>query len=103
MKSTTKELGDKLKEILGSDNVYFQPPESYKMSYPCIRYELSGVQSIRADDLSYKRKDRYTVMRIGKKSDEHLIDAFLDTFPYCAFDRRYVSENLYHDVFTIYY
>ena len=36
------DLGNKLKEILGSNNVYFQPPDNLKMVYPCIRYRLEG-------------------------------------------------------------
>ena len=36
------DLGNKLKEILGSSNVYFQPPDNLKMVYPCIRYRLEG-------------------------------------------------------------
>ena len=37
------DLGNKLKEILGSNNVYFQPPDNLKMVYPCIRYRLEVV------------------------------------------------------------
>ena len=40
MPNTKTDLGDKLKEVSGYKNVYFQPPESLKMSYPCIRYEI---------------------------------------------------------------
>lgn len=103
MPNTKTDLGDKLKEVSGYNHVYFQPPESVKMSYPCIRYDISDVDVDRADDTAYKRKIRYTVTRIGNKSDEYIIDAFLNTFPYCRFDRRYITDNLYHDVFIIYY
>lgn len=103
MPNTKTDLGDKLKEVSGYNHVYFQPPESVKMSYPCIRYEISDVDVKKADDTAYKRKVRYTVTRIGNKSEEQLIVAFLEAFPYCRFDRRYVADNLYHDVFTIYY
>ena len=30
-------------DILGSKNVYFQPPESLKMKYPAIRYSLDDI------------------------------------------------------------
>ena len=36
---TRYELHEFLCEILGSRNVYFQPPESVKMKYPAIVYE----------------------------------------------------------------
>ena len=44
------DLHEILKEILGSDNVYFQPPESYKMEYPCIVYERSALTTRFADN-----------------------------------------------------
>ena len=103
MPNTRTDFGNKLKEVSGYNNVYFQPPESFKMSYPCIRYDISDVDVARADDTAYKRKIRYTVTRMGNKSDEYIIDAFLNAFPYCRFDRRYITDNLYHDVFIIYY
>ena len=31
-----EKLGKALIELLGSNNVYFQPPESIKIDYPCI-------------------------------------------------------------------
>ena len=100
---TRIELGQKLRQILGSDNVYFQPPETVKLKYDCIIYELSDTNVGRADDTAYKRMRGYKVTRIGRGPDEHLIDAFLDSFPYCRYDRRFVTDNLYHDVFMLYY
>ena len=35
-------LQDKLEEVLGSKQVYFQPPESLKLKYPCIVYSRSN-------------------------------------------------------------
>ena len=31
-------------EVLGSRNVYFQPPESVKMCYPAIVYARNGIK-----------------------------------------------------------
>ena len=33
------ELHALLVELLGSTNVYYEPPETLKMSYPAIRYQ----------------------------------------------------------------
>ena len=46
------DLGNKLKEILGSNNVYFQPPDNLKMVYPCIRYRLEGGNAEYADNVT---------------------------------------------------
>ena len=98
-----KELHKKFEEILGSDNVYFQPPENYKMKFPCIVYRLGSPRTIFADNLLYIRKRRYEVTFIGQDPVSPVTDLIHESFPYCRFDRRIVSDNKYHDVFTIFY
>ena len=46
-------LQETLETILGSENVYFQPPESYKIEYPCIIYERANIKAIKADNIGY--------------------------------------------------
>lgn len=95
------ELQATLETILGTDYVYFQPPESLKLRYPCIIYSLSNIQSEDADNKTYRFMRRYTVMYITDDPDDDKADEFL-ALPYCSFDRQYVSENMYHNVYTIY-
>lgn len=90
-------------DVLGSSNVYYQPPESVKLSYPCIVYSLDRLDKRDADDSNYKRIRGYSIVAIGKDPDTEIIDSMLDRFKYCRFDRRYVSDNLYHDAFIVYY
>lgn len=97
------QLQDELELLLGSDNVYFQPPESLRMTYPCIRYELRGVQQFRADSRNYATHRSYTVTHIYRDPDKDLIQNFLDTFVMCDHDRHYTADGLNHDVYTIYY
>ena len=42
-----------LEDLLGSRNVYYQPPESKKMNYPAIVYTLEDIESTFADDGLY--------------------------------------------------
>ena len=42
---TRLELDEELVKILGSKNVYFQPPESLKLNYPAIVYSLSNISN----------------------------------------------------------
>ena len=42
------ELQAVLEGILGSGNVYFQPPENLKMRYDCIVYERSEIETVHA-------------------------------------------------------
>ena len=96
------QLQAKFEEILGSSNVYFQPPESIKLNYPCILYELSGADTLRADDILYGSKRRYTVTLIDPDPDSEYIDKIL-ALQYCVLDRPYKAEDLNHYVFTLYY
>ena len=95
------------REILGTKykkyKVYFQPPASQKMEYPCIRYEKTNYSTDYADDLIYRKNTHYTVTLIGFDPDnDDLIDRLLQ-LQYWSFDRRYIADNLYHDVFDLYY
>lgn len=96
------ELQTKLEELLGSRNVYYQPPESLKMEYPCIRYSKSNIRVNHADDMKYSKFNRYEIIVIDKRPDNEVVDNILN-LPYVSYDRHYTSNNLHHDVLTIYY
>lgn len=96
------ELHELLKNILGSGNVYFQPPASLKMSYPAIRYVRVPIINRFANNLVYNQAHRYELTLIDKDPESDYI-APLSKLPTCRHDRHYVSDNLNHDVFTIYY
>lgn len=101
--STRLELHEKLCTILKTRNVYFQPPESTKMKYPCIRYSKVGIDQKRADDMNYKNTNRYELIVIDKDPDSVIHEAILEEFQMCGFDRGYTSDNLNHYVLTLYY
>lgn len=95
-------LHDTFKELLNSENVYYQAPESQKMEYPCIRYSVNEIKSKKADNINYTNTKGYTVIVISKKPDNPVIDKILE-MPMSSFDRHYVSDNLNHDVIKIFY
>lgn len=96
------ELQTKLEEILGSGNVYYQAPESIKMEYDAIRYSRKKIESTYANNAKYSKMNYYELTLIARKPDSPVIDKLLE-LPYCTHDRHYVSSNLNHDVFTLYY
>lgn len=96
------ELQSLLEEILGSENVYFQPPENLKMQYDCIRYSRDKIDTDFADNHPYKLYDRYQVIAIYKNPDSEL-PRKLAALPMCTHNRCYTADNLNHDVFTLYY
>lgn len=95
------ELHEKLCSILGSRNVYFQPPELVKMEYPAIVYSRNDINSRFANNTLYKSMVAYTLTLIDKNPDSEYVDKIL-RLPYCSFDRHYKSDNLNHDTFIIY-
>ena len=96
------ELHSVLQELLGSSNVYYQPPESIKMQYDAIRYSKKTIDSKYANDRKYSMIDCYEVIVISRLPDNPVIKKLL-SLPYCSYDRHYVAENLHHDVLTIYW
>lgn len=97
------ELHEELCIVLGSRNVYFQSPESVKMSYDAIRYELAGKDLKRANDKIYLTTNRYDGVVITRNPDTTIPDNLLAHFEMCSFGRPYVSDNLNHYPFTLYY
>lgn len=95
-------LHSELCSLLNSENVYYQAPEDIKLCYPCIVYELSGKYGLFANNKRYLDKDEYEISLIAKAPDHYLINRIMD-FPYISFNGHYVSDNLHHYNFTIYY
>lgn len=91
-----------LEEMLGSENVYYMPPESKKMQYDAIRYSKKNIRTDYANNAIYRMKDCYELVVIAKLPDHPIIKDLL-ALPYCSYDRHYVADNLNHDVLTIYY
>ena len=102
MMSKRIELQSVLERILGTTNVYFQPPENLKMVYDCIVYERSQIITFYADNSPYQLCDRYQVTAIYRNPDSELPHR-LAMLPQCAHERHFVSNKLHHDVFTLYY
>lgn len=96
------ELQELLETTLGSRSVYFNPPETVRMTYPAIVYERSDIDNMHADNLPYIRNYRYMLTVIDKNPDSAHVDA-VSMLPSCSYDRHYVADNLHHDVFTIYF
>lgn len=96
------ELQRLLEEILGSSNVYFQPSPSFRMQYPAIVYKRNDVAVKRANNNVYTEATEYLVTHISRDPDSEVISK-LAHLPMCEYDRPYVGDNLYHDVFRLYY
>lgn len=95
-------LHEELCEILGSRNVYFQPPASIRMKYPAIVYKRTQLNTRHANDKLYLSKTGYQVTIIDENPDSEIVEKMME-FPMCSFNTHFTSDGLNHDVFTIYY
>lgn len=95
-------LHEELCKVLGSRNVYFQPPASVSMKYPAIVYSRENIRTNHAENNPYMQTTAYSVTVIDHDPDSEIVSK-LAQFPKCQFSRHFTSDNLNHDVFTIYY
>lgn len=103
MARSRQQLSEILNGIMGTTKrVYFQPPASIKMVYPCIVYNLDNIDAEFANNLPYALIKRYTIMVITKDPDTDL-PMKVAQLPMCTMSRAYTADNLYHYVFDLYY
>lgn len=91
-----------LKELLGSDNVYFQPPSNIQMQYPCIVYQRDRAKTEFANNSPYRYKKRYQVTVIDRNPDSGVPDK-IAALPMCLFSAFYTADNLNHDSFNLFF
>lgn len=91
-----------LKGLLGTGNVYFQPPPTVQMVYPCIVYKRDYEKTFFAADKPYHLRKRYQVIVIDRDPDSAIPDK-ISALPMCIFDRFYTADNLNHDVFNLFF
>lgn len=99
---TRIEFQNILEHILGERNVHFQPPPDFILRYPTIVYDLSGIRMNRADNGSYSTTREYLVTLIDRNPDSRFVDE-LSKLRMSTFDRHYISDNLHHYIFRIFY
>lgn len=93
-------LQTRLEEILGSRNVYFQPPASISLQYPCIIYAFDDEDVLHANDAPYLTRDKYTITLITKEALPDAMMSAILSIPYTGFNRHYTSDNLHHFSYT---
>lgn len=96
------ELQALFESLLGSENVYFQPPPTLKMSYPCIRYKRDKRITLFANNKPYKHKKRYQVTVISRNPDSNVPELVAE-LPLCSFDRFFTADGLNHDVYNLFF
>ena len=102
LQRSSQELQTMFEGLLGSRNVYYNPPASVRMSYPAIVFTRSRINNNFANNGVYRQSYPYEVTVITRDPDDSIIEK-ISKLPTCSPDRSFVSENLYHNVFTLYH
>lgn len=89
-----------IREREGIGHIYFQPPETVKMSYPAVVYSLSNMPIRHAGNKPYKSAKQYQITAVDKDPDSRLPDKIAE-LPTVRFVRFFASDNLSHWVFAI--
>lgn len=92
-----------LEKILGSKNVYYDPPEDFKLTYPCIVYFQENNAEWHADNRQYHRAKRYSLTYITRKADDPMVDQIDEQLLYCSLNRSFTTSNLHHHAYTLFY
>lgn len=95
-------LHEEFCKILGTRNAYFQPPAKKSLSYPAIVYDIAGRDNLHANDAVYKQNTAYEVTVIDENPDSEIVKK-VSMMPKCKWNRAFKSDNLNHEVFTLYY
>lgn len=95
------ELQTKLETVVA--NVYFQPPETMKLKFPCIVYFKVSPDVRHANNKVYNYKQCYTLTVVDKDPDSSIPEEILNGFKYTRIDSYYRQDNLNHTKLTLYY
>ena len=111
-------LMKELKDLLGTNEVYFQPSDvagtagvvseyPYIFSgieYPCFIIKRTSAYQPKANDKTYLFRPAYEVTYINRdEPDPDMLYKVGQRFSLCNYQRHFVSDNLHHDVWVIYY
>lgn len=87
-----------LTSIKGVKKVYFQPPSTERLQYPCIIYSLNKIDTKYANGGRYLSVPSYNLILIDYDVESILQKKVLDLSGDChvRFDRYYTADNLNH-------
>ncbi len=101
MENRRLKLHQRLIDILGSNHVYYQPPENIKLEYPAIVYSKTRIDNRFADNSIYKQNYIYQITIIDYNPDSEVTEK-IAILPNCLFQNSFASDGLNHDIFNYY-
>lgn len=102
LENRSQELQTKFEGLLGSGEVYYNPPASVRMTYPAIVFSRRRIDNTFANNQVYGQAYLYEVTTITEDPDDPIIGK-ISMLPMCSFDRHFVNDNLHHNTFSLYH
>lgn len=102
LKQKTDALVQEFKS-LGIENVYFNPPESVRMKYPCVRFRRSGMSTTSANNSRYLILDRYDAVYITYEADDPMVHTIVRHFKHCRHVQQVIKDGLVDENYVLYY
>ena len=91
-------------ESTNTGKVYFQPPSSVQLNYPCWVVERVGAFQPKANNKTYLFQASYKCMYMNRdEPDPEVLRIIPQRYECCKYQNHYVADNVHHDVFLIYY
>ena len=91
-------------ESTNTGKVYFQPPSSVQLNYPCWVVERTTAYQPKANDKTYLFRPGYKCMFMNREEpDPEILRMIPQRYERCKYQNHYVADNVHHDVFLIYY
>lgn len=84
-------------------DVYFQPPSSKQMSYPCIVYGKSDKSIEFGNNSLYLSRQQYQITVIEHDPESEIADNMEKYFTHCVITGYYTIDNLNHTTLNLYY
>lgn len=85
-------------------NVYFEPPESVKLKYPCILYYADAPFRNHGNNTTYITRHKFNVTIKDRSALSTLPDRFEEVFGGdCNLDRHFVDGDLHQWSYTLYF
>lgn len=110
MARTRIDFDNFLRDVLGTGvQLYYQPPTNVSQGsdtpaiqyeYPAVLYTRSDLDISSADNMNYIVYKEYTITVVTDDPDSDIPDRLL-LIPGIRFNRHYIYDGLYHDVYTV--
>jgi hypothetical protein len=105
----TDAIQQKLKD-LNIPNVYFEPPQNTRLTYPCVVFKRGTNSSRSANNRIYKLDNSYDLTYICREPDDPMTNTILvgdsthePPFSMIRHIRHYVADGLHHDQYKLYF